>query len=113
MEVLSIESEKLKSFRDLFDISLRHMMVNMDEKELQNGTITGKIKIQMERIVNRETGEMQTLIELKPDVSVKLGINGKAECEEIKGLHLAFDRNGDPIVSENQITMDEIMKKGA
>ena len=113
METLSIESEQLKSFRDLFDISLRHMMVNMAEKELQNGTITGKIKIQMERIVNRETGEMQTLIELKPDVSVKLGINGKAECEEIRGLHLAFDKNGDPIVSENQITMDELIGKGA
>jgi len=113
MEILSIESEQLKSFRYLFDISLRHMMVNMAEKELQNGTISGKIKICMERIVNRETGEMQTMIELKPDVSVKLGINGKAECEEIKGLHLAFDRNGDPVVSENQITMDDLIGKGA
>ena len=110
MENLSIDSEQLESFRNLFDISLRHMMVNMKEKELESGTITGKIKIQMERIVNRKTGEIQTLISLKPDVSVKLGINGKAECEEIRGLHLAFDRNGDPIVSENQITMDELMK---
>ncbi len=110
MENLSIDSEQLESFRNLFDISLRHMMVNMKEKDLQNGTITGKIKIQMERIVNRKTGEIQTLISLKPDVSVTLGINGKAECEEIRGLHLAFDRNGDPIVSENQITMDELMK---
>lgn len=110
MENLSIDSEQLESFRNLFDISLRHMMVNMKEKELESGTITGKIKIKMERIVNRKTGEIQTMISLKPDVSVKLGINGKAECEEIRGLHLAFDRNGDPIVSENQITMDELMK---
>ena len=113
MESLCINSEQLASFRNQFDISLRHMMVNMDQKELQNGTITGKIKIRMERIVNRETGEMQTMIELEPEVSVKLGINGKAECEKINGLHLAFDRNGDPVVSENQITMDELIGKGA
>lgn len=113
MENLSIDSEALESFREMFDLSLRHMMVNMEEKSLQSGTITGKIKIQMERIVDRETGEMQTVIDLKPDVSVKLGINGKAECMEIKGLYMAFDRNGDPVVSMNQISMDEIIGKGA
>lgn len=110
MEILNIESEQLKSFRDLFDISLRHMLENMEQKSLQSGTITGKIKVSMERIVDRETGEMMTMLDLKPDVSVKLGSNGKAECAEIRGLFLSFDRNGDPIVSENQITMDELMK---
>ena len=113
METLNLESEALESFREMFDLSLRHMMTNMEEKSLQSGTITGKIKIQMERIVDRETGEMQTVIDLKPDVSVKLGIHGKAECMEIKGLHMAFDGNGDPVVSMNQISMDEIIGKGA
>ena len=114
MESLCINSEQLKSFRDLFDISMRNMLMNMEEKDLQSGTITGKIKITMERIVDRETGEMvTTMIELKPDVSVKLGINGKAECETVRGLHFAIDRNGDPVVSENQISMDELIGKGA
>ena len=110
MEKLNLDSEQLRSFRDLFDISLRHMLENMEQKSLQSGTITGKIKVSMERIVDRETGEMMTMLSLKPDVSVKLGFNGKAECETIYGLHMVFDRNGDPIVSENQITMDELLK---
>ena len=110
MEILNIESEQLKSFRDLFDISLRHMLENMEQKSLQIGTITGKIKVSMERCVDRQTGEMMNMLNLKPDVSVKMGSNEKAECETIFGLHMVFDRNGDPIVSENQITMDELMK---
>lgn len=110
MGILNIESDQLRSFRDLFDISLRHMLEKMKQKDLQNGTITGKIKVIMNRTVDRETGEMMTMLNLMPDVSVKLGVNGKAECETIYGLHMVFDRNGDPIVSENQITMDELMK---
>ena len=106
-ETLNLDSEALKSFRDLFDISLRHALINMEEKDLQTGTITGKVKILIDRDVNRETGEMVTFISLKPDVNVKLGINAKAECEEVKGLHLEFDGNGNPIVAENQISMDE------
>lgn len=109
-ETLNLGSEALKSFRDLFDISLRHALINMEEKDLQTGTITGKVKILIDRDVNRETGEMVTFISLKPDVNVKLGINAKAECEEVKGLHLAFDGNGDPIVSKNQISMDEYIR---
>lgn len=113
MENLSIESEELTTFRNMFDLSLRNMMVNMKEKDMQNGTITGKIKIQMERVLNRDTGELMTVIHMKPDVSIKLGINGKVECEKINGLHLAFDRNGNPVISENQISMDELLGKGA
>ena len=41
---------------------------------------------------------------------MKLGINAKAECEEVKGLHLEFDGNGNPIVAENQISMDEYIR---
>lgn len=107
---LDLNSEVLKTFRNMFDISLRSALINMEEKNLQTGTITGKIKIELERDVNRETGEMVTRIKLKPDVSMKLGINTKTDCEEIKGLCLEFDRNGEPIVGENQITMDEYMR---
>ena len=106
-ETLNLDSEALKSFRDLFDVSLRHAVSNMEERGLETGTVTGKIRIHIDRDVNRETGEMVTFISLKPDVNVKLGINAKVECEEVKGLHLGFDGNWDPIVAENQISMDE------
>ena len=106
-ETLNLDSEALRSFRDMFDISLRHALISMKEKDLQTGTITGKVKISIDRDMNRETGEMVTFISLKPDVNVKLGINAKVECEEVKGLHLGFDGNWDPIVAENQISMDE------
>ena len=106
-ETLNLDSEALRSFRDMFDISLRHAVTNMEERGLETGTVTGKIRIYIDRDVNRETGDMLIRIDLKPDVSVKLGINAKAECEEVKGLHLEFDGNGNPIVAENQISMDE------
>ena len=83
-ETLNLDSEALKSFRDLFDVSLRHAVTNMEERGLETGTITGKVKISIDRDVNRETGEKVTFISLKPDVSVKLGINEKAECKEVK-----------------------------
>lgn len=109
-ETLNLDSEALRSFRDMFDISLRHAVTNMEERGLETGTVTGKIQIHIDRDVNRETREMVILIDLKPDVSVKLGINAKAECEEVKGLHLEFDGNGNPIVAENQISMDEYIR---
>lgn len=112
-ETLNLDSKTLNGFRQMFDISLRHLMINMEDKDMESGTITGKITIKRETAANRETGEIRTFVHMKPSVSVKLGVNGKADCEEIKGMQMAFDRNGDPIIADEQISMDEIIGKGA
>ena len=111
-QTLTLDCEALEAFRTSFNFTLGHMLRQMQRMGLENGTLTGKLKISMQQAVDQE-GEIHVDLEIAPDVSMKLEYSASMGGEKIRGLKLKFGRDGDPIVGTNQITMDEIAEKGA
>ena len=111
-QVLSLDCEALKGFRYLFDAMLRNMVGKMEEKGLSSGTVTGKVKILLDTVTD-QGGEIRTVMEIKPDVNVKIGETDKAELDKMRGIFLQFDVNGNPVIGTEQVTMDEMIRKGA
>ena len=106
-EILSMDGEALREFKRAFDFILKRMVVEMEEKHLAIGTVTGKIKVEMMRTVDADTGETRTMVEMKPDVKMKMGQSGGAECNKIEPMQLQFDVIGNPIIGTRQEHMAE------
>ena len=111
-QVLSLDCEALKGFRYMFDAMLRNMVSRMEKKGLSTGTLTGKIKISTEAVADQD-GEIRTMVEIRPDVNMKIDENEKAEMDKVKGIFLKFDVQGNPVIGTEQVTMEEIIRKGA
>ena len=106
-QTLNLNSEALNSFRNNFDFALAHMLRQMQEKGLQSGTITGKLKIEMDQYAD-EHGIMHRQLEIAPDVSIKLGYSASMGGDKVRDLELKWNMDKDPIVGTNQISMDEL-----
>lgn len=106
-EILSLDSAALEEFKRVFNLVMKRMVAEMEEKDLATGTVTGKIKVEMMRTVDVNTGEMRTFVEMKPDVRMKMSHGGGAECNKIEPLQLHFDVNGNPVIGTQQERMAE------
>lgn len=106
-EILSLDGEALEEFKRVFDLVLKRMVVEMEEKDLATGTVTGKIKVEMSRTVDANTGEMRTFVEMKPDVRMKMSEGGGADCNKVQPLQLHFTASGEPVVGTRQERMAE------
>lgn len=107
---LGLYCEALDEFRTKMDLALGAAARNLMEKRLIEGSVSAKIKIIIKERVNDETGEITHLIELEPDVIIKIGGKGKLECAKMTRFILQEDKNGEMVIASQQISMDDIQK---
>ena len=115
-QILDMDSEALEEFRERFNLAISSLIRNMVKKDLGAGVVAGKIKIEIDRTVDKDTGEVILMPKLTPDVSMKVDAKGKIECSQVTGMILQTTPCGQPVVASNQITMDELIeadRKGA
>ena len=109
---LNLESEVFEDFLALLDQKIHNTVAIMMEKGLTSGTVTGKIGIRLEEKISQETGETCHLIVIEPTVGSKIGTSGSAKTPPKAGV-IIRDRAGELIIADNQISMDEMLEKGA
>lgn len=115
-QILDLESEALAEFRERFNFAMSSLIGNMIEKGLKTGEVGGKIRIEINQVTDRETGELVLMPVIKPDVHMKVGAKGKIDCGTVEGVILKRTPCGQPVVASNQITFDELLEmdgKGA
>ena len=74
--LMNLYSEIFDEFRDRMNLALEVAFRNMIEKNLHEGSVTGKIKIKLREHVD-EDGRMAYIPEIEPGVSV--GLKAKAD----------------------------------
>ena len=111
---LNLKSEVLAEFMIKLEAALKIVPARMLEKKMQTGTINAKIDIEIREMPTAD-GEILNVIEIKPDVKLKIGSKASLDCGKQGGLFISQDENGVPIVGSNQISIDELIKdkKGA
>lgn len=108
-QVLGLHCELLADFREKLDQAIRTLMINLTERDLENGTVTAKIKITRKTAVD-VAGIVSTKISMEPTVGIKIGASGQVRCNMANGLILAYGKDGEPVVGESQVTIDEYMR---
>lgn len=115
-QILDLDSEVLAEFRGRFDFAISSLIRNMVDKGLTAGDVTGKIRIEIEQVTDKETGEVTLMPRIMPAVNMKIGAKAKLDCVKMEGMILRTTPCGQAVVSSNQITMDELIeadRKGA
>ena len=108
-QTLGLYCDQLDDFRAKLDETIRGLMLNLTERDLEDGTVTAKIKV-VRRIVVDEANVARTMIRMEPTVGFKIVASGQAKCDTANGLLLAYGENGEPVIGENQITIEEYMR---
>ena len=109
-QVLDLSSEVLSEFRNRFDFALSALIRNLVDKDLTAGEVSGKVKIEINKATNEETGEIMMMPVIKPEVHLKVNAKGKIECGQMEGMVMRMSPCGEPVVASNQISMDELME---
>lgn len=115
-QILDLESEVLAEFRNRFNFALSSLIKNLIEKDMPAGEVGGKIRIEINRKTDQETGEILLMPVIKPDVHLKVAAKGKIDCGTMEGMILKTTPCGQPVIASNQITIDDLMaadRKGA
>ena len=108
---LNLDCELFGDFRQALDDAIRLAMLNMMEKGLNSGTITGKLDITLRTNVSETTGDVQYLPEIVPDVNIKIGTKAKIDCAKQMGFLAKHSLHG-VVVGTDQVTMDELILEG-
>ena len=108
-QTLGLNCEPLSDFRVKLDEAIRMLMGSLTERDLENGTVTAKIKITRKTAVD-VAGIVSTKISMEPTVGIKIGASGQVRCNLANGLILAYGEDGEPVVGESQVTIDEYMR---
>ena len=108
-QVLSLNSEVLEEFRINLDGAIRVLAANLTEKDLATGTVTAKLEIDIRNAADNML-EMK-MMEIEPDISIKIGAKGKMKCSNQSGIFLKYDEDGLPIIGESQMTIDEFIRE--
>ena len=106
-----LSSEALEEFREKMDAALAMVVRQLKIKDLPEGTITGKIKIVLEKAADAN-GEIATQMTLEPEVSINLSAKGKIECSKKAGLFTQLDENGNPVIGSCQIDIEDLLNGG-
>ena len=103
-----ISSEALDEFRDKMDAALAMVVRELKNKRLPEGTVTGKIKITLEKAADGN-GEIATQMTLEPEVTINMSAKGKIECGRKAGLFTQLDENGNPVIGSCQMDIDDLL----
>ena len=109
-QAFSITSEALEEFREKMDAALAMVVRQLKLKDLPEGTVTGKIKITLDKAADAN-GEIATQMTLEPEVSINLSARGKIECSKKAGLFTQLDMNGNPVIGSCQIDIEDLLGK--
>ena len=107
--VLGLESETLEEFRSSLNMAIRSLVNNLVERGLQEGTVNARIKISMSEEPGRY-GDTEKIMKIEPDVGIKVSASAKIKCGEHSGIRLAYNDDGQPIIGDNQISIDEYIR---
>ena len=107
-EELNLNSEALEDFKTNFDMALALLVREIRLKGLPGGQISAKIKIKIEEVTDIN-GQICRMMALEPDISLKLGTQGKIECRKRNGLFVKLNENGVPVVGSCQVDIDELL----
>ena len=106
-----LSSEALEEFREKMDAALAMVVRQLKIKDLPEGTVTGKIKIVLDKAADAN-GEIATQMTLEPEVSINLSARGKIECSRKAGLFTQLDENGNPVIGSCQIDIEDLLNGG-
>ena len=109
-QTLTIDSEVLEDFRDNFDGTLAVLLREMRNRRLREGTITAKIDIEIKENPD-VNGEVIRMVNLVPEISMKMGAKAKVECAKKYGLFMQVNDDGVPVVGSCQMDIDELLNK--
>ena len=114
MEQLSMGNKIFADTRIMMDAYLNLLIRTMIEKDMPDGSIGMKIKVEVRKQVT-DDGEIIYMPEFEPHISIKVGAGAGDKCHVKKGLIMKRSHDGMNYVCENQISMDDVMKeeKGA
>lgn len=108
--VLTMDSEALADFREKMDQCLAVLVCRMKERKLTEGTLTGKLKVTITEAPDK-LGQLHTMMELEPEVSVNMSAKGKVECEKQAGMFMQLDEEGRPVVGSCQVDIEELLEE--
>ena len=109
---LDMQSEVFDEFRIVLNGAIRTTVRKLIEKNMQTGTVSARIRIDMQRGVT-EDGEIVLMPEISADVGSKIGDSEKMKIGDQKGLVLQQGENGELMIADNQISIEEIQDRGA
>ena len=108
--VLTMDSEALADFREKMDQCLALLVCRMKERKLTEGTLTGKVKVTIREAPDM-LGQLHTMMELEPEVSVNMSAKGKVECEKQAGMFMQLDEEGRPVIGSCQVDIEELLEE--
>jgi len=109
-QLLSLECEIFDDFREKLDKAITVAMRNMVNKGLMAGTVTGKIKIELDEQVT-EDGETVYAPKIEPVIDIKITAKGKIECGLQNGFLMKPDGAEGFVIGTNQVSMDELLEE--
>lgn len=106
---IRISSPMFRQFQDIVDVAMNRVMALMVEEGREKGSVGAKIEFQLEKVMNNDgTTSIRPKIGFK--VSYDVPRKGKMTGAAPLDLFLGKDRNGGYILSDTQITIDDLMK---
>ena len=108
---LNLESPVFAHMLLELDHEIKHTVKNMREKGMSEGAVTAKIKIHMMNGVD-ENGDIHTTVIFEPKVSAKIESTTEEKIGPTGG-RVTIGTDGELMIGSEQVTMDEIIQKGA
>ena len=109
-QTLTIDSEVLEDFRGNFNTTMAVLLREMRSRRLREGTITAKLDIEIEEHADAN-GEIIRLVNIVPEINMKMGAKAKVECKKRNGLFMQMNDEGVPVVGNCQMDIDELLAK--
>ena len=110
---LDINSSVFDDLRETLSVTIAGTVKQMRNRNMSEGTITAKIKVQ---VLNRadENGEIQSTAIFEPKVTSKIYNSEEEKCRPCGG-RITVGEYGKMLIGSEQVTMDELMdnQKGA
>ena len=106
---LNLGCELFDEFRVALDNAIRIAMENMMAKNLNSGTVIGKLEITLGSHKDQETGEVIYTPEIQPDVNMKIGTKAKIDLPKQMGFLAKRSAEG-IVIGTDQVTMDELIR---
>lgn len=107
--VFGLYGDEMKEFRMALDETIRQIVVTLTEKNLEEGTVSAKVKIHIDHKQGAD-GELVKMMKIEPAVSMKIGASGKYALQEENGIFLQFNDNGMPVVGDHQMEIEEYIR---
>ena len=106
---LDLDSIVSDEMRAKLNETIKRTVRIMRDKGLTEGSVSAKIKIGVMEYVD-QNGEISTTATFEPKVTAKVGSSAARKCGETSGK-VTISRNGEILIENEQVTMDEVMGK--